>query len=147
MIIGRESEPGLALARGPAPWLGLPGVEQRRHRLYAEGRVAGVLQAGQPERLLQAEQQRVVVVRSVVYDVLAAVIGDHDGGHVAAARVGTAAARARLPLVGEVVLVPGDDDGVAALLPYFGTHDHADGGAHVGVTRGDEPVFVAARGG
>src|SRR5215813_4985450 len=72
----------------------LLGGERVRHRLHAGGRVTGVLEAWQPERLLHAEQQRVVVVRSVVHDMLLALVRDHDGHHATAAWVGATATRA-----------------------------------------------------
>src|SRR6266700_8246078 len=103
-----------------------------------------VLQARQPERVLHGQQQRVVVVGGVVGDVLLTLVGDHDGGDAAAAGVEAAAAGAWLTRVGEVVLVPGDLDRVGALVPHRGVHDVAHDAAHVGVTRGNEPVGVAA---
>ena len=45
------------------------------------------------------------------------------------------------------ILVPGDDDGVPAVLPQIGMHDLGDELPYVGVTSGDEPVLVAAASG
>src|SRR6478672_9694761 len=108
--------------------------------------VAGVGDAGQTEGILEAEQQRVVVIRRVVRDRALALVGYHDRGNVAAAWVGATATGPGLTLVREVVLVPGDDDGVAALPPLLRRHDLAhgvaDGNETVGGRAGTRAVHV-----
>src|SRR5260221_14708185 len=63
---------------------------------------------------------------------------------MAAARVGGTATGSGLSLVGEVVLIPGDHDGVAALLPLCRRHDLANGVTPVGVAGGNETVGARA---
>src|SRR6266851_3700441 len=103
-------------------------------------RVAGVGDARQIEGLLEAQQQRVVVVSRVVRDRVLALVRDHDRGNMTATRVGATATGSGLTLVREVVLIPGDHDGVAALLPLWRRHDLANGVTHVGVAGGNETV-------
>src|SRR6266568_1298071 len=122
-------------------------VEKRRHRLDAVRRVARAGEARKIEGVFVAQQERVVVVGGVVPDRLLALVGDHDRDDVTAAGVGAAAAGTRLADVGEVVLVPGDDDGVAALLPDFRGHDLAHGVPDVAVAGGDQPGLVRTRAG
>jgi hypothetical protein len=74
-----------------------------------------------------------VVVSGVVLDRVLAHIRYDDRGDVTATRVGTTATSAGLTLVGEVVLIPGDHDGIAALPPLFRGHDLAHRDTHVRV--------------
>src|SRR5581483_10779400 len=84
--------------------------------------------------------------RGCVRDRRVRLVRDHDRRHVTAARVGAAAAGAQLTRVGEVVLVPGDDDGVTAVVPLLRGHDRVDGVVDVVVTGGNEVRVGAATG-
>src|SRR5690348_6886150 len=66
-------------------WGPLP-AEQQAHWLHATRVGAAILQAAQPEGVLDGQQQGVVVVGCAVFHAARAVVGDDDGGDVAAAR-------------------------------------------------------------
>src|SRR5215475_9643667 len=101
---------GAGAVKGLVPVMRAGLSEERGHRLDAILRVASVLQARQAECVLDGPQLGVVVVGGAVGQVPWTLVGDHDGHHVTATRIGAAATGAWLTLVGEVVLVPGDDD-------------------------------------
>jgi hypothetical protein len=84
-----------------------------------------------------------VVVGGVVGDVLRALVGDDDGGDVSSADVRAAASGAGLAGVGEVVFVPGDDDGPAersAAPDSTGCRDQSSFDVHLSFTPTPAPT-------
>ncbi len=89
------------------------------------------MQAAKVEGILDGPEQRVVVVGCSILHTARAVVGDYDGRDVATAGIGIAAASDASGV--EVILVPGNDDGVVALGPDTGGGNRLDGIGDIGI--------------
>src|SRR5262245_44877033 len=115
----------------------LPDLEQRSHRGDIRG-VAGVLQTAQSEGLLKRLQQRVMVVGRRILEPARTVARDDDGGDLAVARIGVAAAGG----VAVRALVERDHDGVVAARPERGRLNLSDDPTHESVGDTDQRIVA-----